>query len=119
MSFLFVLVNSIKLVILTLFLLINLNDKGSPGWAFQHAVFVMIFLFIFLPLSFFEKSMLNSKSVLPIFTYIPLCMALLNWIPLFLGNWSTRAFIVTQVVSIVLAVLVIAMYFKPTLGKGL
>lgn len=117
MTFLFVLVNSIKLIVLILFLVINWNDDGSPGWAFQHVVFVQIFLFIFLPLSFFEKSMLNSKSVLVIFTFIPLFMALLNWIPLFLGHWSTKAFIVTQVVSIVLTVLVIMVYFKPTLGK--
>jgi hypothetical protein len=118
MTFLFVLINSIKFVVLVLFLLINWYDEGSPGWAFQHAFFLMIFLFIFLPLSFFEKAKLRSRSVLPLVTYIPLFMALLNWIPIFLGNWSTVAFIITQLISIVLTVLVLVVYFRPTLGRA-
>lgn len=117
MRFLFVVANSIKLLVLTLFLVINWTDEGSPGWAFQHVPFVMIFLFIFLPLSFLEKSMLTAKLVRPIFTYIPMFMALLNWIPIFLGNWSTIAFMVTQVISIALTVFVIVFYFKPEPGK--
>jgi hypothetical protein len=62
--------------------------------------------------------MLDSKSVLVIFAYIPLFIALLNWPPLFLGQWSTKAFIVTQVVSIALTVFVIVLYFKPAIGKA-
>jgi hypothetical protein len=116
-TFIFSLLIFFKLLVFSFFLLINWNYEGSPGWAFQHLTFFYILLFIFLPLSFFEKSVLLSKSVNSILVYIPLFIVLSNLIPLFLGNWSTTAFIFTQSLGIVLVIFEIILFFKPKIGK--
>ena len=117
MTVLFLFINLLKLLVLLLFLLINWNDEGSPGWAFQHLLFFYLFLFLFLPLSFLEKSILTDKSVVWFLTFIPLFVALSNLIPLYLGNASTKVFILTQILGIGLTAFELVLYFKPGTGR--
>jgi hypothetical protein len=113
MTFLFIIINLLKLLLLTFFLVININDEGSPGWAFQHIGFFWIMFLIFLPLSFFEKSLFTSRGVSDPYQYIALVIVLLNLIPILSGNWITKIYIVTQCLGIALIVLETVLYFKP------
>ncbi len=117
MRFLFVIVNLLKLVLFIFFLVININDEGSPGWAFQHIGFFWMMFLIFLPLSFFEKSQFISRGVSYPYQYIALVIVLLNLIPISLGNSITKVYIVTQCLGIALIVLESVLYFKPRVLK--
>ncbi|MEO7990288.1 MAG: hypothetical protein ABI663_12155 [Chryseolinea sp.] len=117
MTFLFVTINLLKLSLLILFLVININDEGSPGWAFQHIGFFWMMFLVFLPLSFFEKSRLTVRNVSYPYQYIALVIVLLNLIPILLVNWITKVYFVTQCLGIALVVLETVLYFKPRVLK--
>jgi hypothetical protein len=112
MAFLFTLTSILKLLVLAFFLVVNWNDKGSTGWAFQHLIFVLIVFFVFLPVSFLEKEALGSRSLRGMITYVPLIIVIINLIPFFLGNWSTRVFVATQFIGILLIVGLLVLYWR-------
>jgi hypothetical protein len=112
MTILFFVVSLVKLIVLGFFLLINWNDNGSPGWAFQHLFFFYIILFLLLPVSFFEKAILVRKGINIWLCWIPVLIAVINLIPLYLGNWSTKAFIFTQIIGILFTVTTVILYLK-------
>ena len=110
-------VNISKIPFLLFFFMVNWGSQGSEGWQFQHLVFIPVVFFIFLPLSFAEKAALRSRGVVTVLTYIPVFVALINLIPIFLGV-TTSTFAYAHLLGILLSIFEIVLYFKPTIGKS-
>jgi hypothetical protein len=96
---------------------INVNEKGSAGWAFYHLGFFWVMFLIFLPLSFYEKSLLTTKAIAFPYNYVALAIVLINLFPVVTGNWATKIYIGTQLLGMGLVILEVTLFFKPAIIK--